>query len=71
MKPGDITKICFLPVGAVFETSEYGRGTLKSSTHKYGETPGEHQADGMPTQISNTKLFGMKHCMGANPFRTK
>lgn len=40
MKPGDIIKICFLPVGAVFETPEYGRGTLKSSTHKYGETPG-------------------------------
>lgn len=40
MKPGDITKICFLPVGAVFESPEYGYGTLKSSTHEYGATPG-------------------------------
>lgn len=40
MKPGDITKICFVPIGAVFESVEYGRGTLTSTTNEYGDTPG-------------------------------
>jgi len=29
MKVGDEIKICFLPIGTVFESVEYGRGTLK------------------------------------------
>ena len=45
MKVGDEIKICFLPIGTVFESVEYGRGTLNSSTHEYGSTPG-HVSNG-------------------------
>lgn len=40
MKPGDLIKICFLPVGTTFIHDEYGIGELISPTHSEGETPG-------------------------------
>lgn len=42
MKIGDEIKICFLPIGTVFEHYEHGVGRLCASNRKYGDVPGNH-----------------------------